>query len=162
VANLLSGMLILLLSIILLIPLPLQAETFLGTVTRIIDGDTLVVKTKGRSVRVRLYGVDSPENGQPYGEEATKCLSDIVSAGRVWVESEKVDRYKRQIGNLSTDDGTLVNQELVKRGCAWWYRRYATEDRILELAEKDARQARRGLWTKKKPVPPWEWRKGAR
>ena len=43
---------------------------------------------------------------------------------------------------------------------AWWFRRYAPDDRELERLENDARQARRGLWAQPRPIPPWEWRDG--
>ena len=57
-------------------------------------------------------------------------------------------------------DGRNLNQELVKQGWCWWYRKYAPGDTVLEGLEKDAREARRGLWADPQPVPPWEWRKG--
>jgi micrococcal nuclease len=56
-------------------------------------------------------------------------------------------------------DNQLLNHELVKEGFAWWYKRYALENTILEQLERDARKAKRGLWIDKEPVPPWEWRK---
>jgi endonuclease YncB( thermonuclease family) len=56
-------------------------------------------------------------------------------------------------------DGTNVNHELVKDGWCWWYRKYAPRDTVLEGFEKEAREARKGLWADPQPVPPWEWRK---
>ena len=32
-------------------------------------------------------------------------------------------------------------------------------DTVLEALEKEARQARKGVWEDPQPVPPWEWRK---
>jgi endonuclease YncB( thermonuclease family) len=54
------------------------------------------------------------------------------------------------------------NQELVKQGWCWWYRKYAPGDAVLEGSEKVARAAKRGLWVDPQPVPPWEWRKRSR
>jgi micrococcal nuclease len=46
---------------------------------------------------------------------------------------------------------------------AWWFRRYAPGDETLERLEKEARQARHGLWVdQESPIPPWEWRKASR
>jgi len=56
-------------------------------------------------------------------------------------------------------DGTNVNQELVKQGWCWWYRRYAPGDTVLEGLERDTREGRKGLRVDPQPVPTWEWRK---
>ena len=48
---------------------------------------------------------------------------------------------------------------LVKEGWCWWYRKYAPGDTMLEGLEKEAREARIGLWADPQPVLPWEWRK---
>jgi micrococcal nuclease len=48
---------------------------------------------------------------------------------------------------------------MVSSGMAWWYRKYAANDRALARLEAEARQAKRGLWSQTDPKPPWEWRK---
>ena len=58
----------------------------------------------------------------------------------------------------SLPDGRSLNQELVRQGMAWHYRRYAPHDSTLSRRESEARAARRGLWSQPNPVPPWEWR----
>jgi len=55
-------------------------------------------------------------------------------------------------------DDTNVNHSLVKDGWCWWYRKYAPGDTVLEGLEKEAREAKKGLWADSQPVPPWEWR----
>jgi len=40
-----------------------------------------------------------------------------------------------------------------------WYQKYAPGDAVLEGLEKEAREAKKGLWADPQPVPPWEWRK---
>ena len=52
-----------------------------------------------------------------------------------------------------------LNWGLVDAGLAWWYRRYASDDRVLKRLEAGARAEKRGLWADKNPIPPWEWRK---
>jgi hypothetical protein len=59
-------------------------------------------------------------------------------------------------------DGTKVNHTLVKDGWCWWYRKYAEGDTVLEGLEKDAREAKNGLWVNPAPVPPWVYRKASR
>jgi len=54
--------------------------------------------------------------------------------------------------------GTL---DYAKQGWCWcwWYRKYEPGDTVLEGLEREAREARKGLWADPHPVPPWEWRK---
>ena len=72
------------------------------------------------------------------------------------------DKYGRTLTDVLLPDGTNVNQALVKDGWCWWYRKYAPEDTVLEGLEKEAREAKNGLWVDPQPVPPWEWRKNSR
>jgi len=60
-----------------------------------------------------------------------------------------------------------VRLEQIRAGRAWWYRAYAAEqtpeDRErYELAEREAKATKAGLWRDPNPVPPWEWRRRAR
>jgi micrococcal nuclease len=55
-------------------------------------------------------------------------------------------------------DGMNLNHELVKQGWCWWYRRFAPGYKILEGLEKEAREAKKGLWIGPHPVPPWRKR----
>jgi micrococcal nuclease len=85
---------------------------------------------------------------------------------QVTVEWNKRDRYGRTVGVVLVD-GHDVNLEQVRAGMAWWYRQYAKEQtpsdrQLYELAENDARAAKRGLWADNEPVPPWEWRRSPR
>ena len=56
--------------IVLSICLSAHAVDFTGQVVGIIDGDTIEVMHLGKAERVKLYGVDCPEIGQPFGEKA--------------------------------------------------------------------------------------------
>jgi len=47
-----------------------QTGTFTGKVVGVSDGDTISVMRGGRAVKVRLNGIDCPENGQPFGTRA--------------------------------------------------------------------------------------------
>ena len=138
-------------------------ETLPGRVTRIVDGDTIVLEAEGSKYRVRLAGIDAPERNQPWGEAATRELRREVAGQQVEVQWYKRDRWKRLIGVIRLD-GEDMNLHLVERGLAWHYKRYADEQSpghrdAYSAAEKAAQGARRGLWSDPKPIPPWEWRK---
>jgi micrococcal nuclease len=63
---------------------------------------------------------------------------------------------------LSLPCGMNLNQELVKQGWCWWYRKYAPVDAELEKLEKEARDTKKGLWVDPSWIPPWVYRKARR
>ena len=66
------------------------------------------------------------------------------------------DLYGRTLAEVLLPDGRSLNQELIKAGLAWWFRKYSKDLQLGEL-ERQARVAKRGLWVDPHPVPPWEW-----
>jgi len=52
-----------------------------------------------------------------------------------------------------------LNEELVKYGWCWWYRKYAPGNTVLEGLEAEARDAKKGLWVDPAPIPPWVYGK---
>ena len=124
------------------------------------DGDTVTVLRADRTqVRVRLHGIDAPENGQDFGMKAKQALSGMAFGKDVTVREVEKDRYGRTVAEVILPDGRSLNQEMVSQGMAWWYRQYAPNDRELSRLESEAKAASRGLWSQAKPTPPWEWRK---
>jgi endonuclease YncB( thermonuclease family) len=61
-------------------------------------------------------------------------------------------------GTLGTVfDGHLnVNQELLKEGWYWWFRKF---DEVLKRFEKEAKEAKKGLWAEPNPILPWLYRR---
>ena len=144
----------------ILIPSPAVAGSeYHGQVVSVLDGDTIEVLNGHHTERIRLSGIDCPEKGQAYGKRAKQAASALTFGKDVTVQTHGRDKYKRILGDVILPDGTNVNQELVKQGWCWWYRRYAPGDTVLEGLETEAREARKGLWADPQPVPPWEWRK---
>ena len=138
------------------------AQVVSGKVVGVSDGDTITLLTSGnRSVKVRLDGIDAPESRQDFGQRSKQMASDLMFGKQVSVEVRDRDRYGRTVGVVSVG-GVDVNRAMVSAGMAWWYRQYAPGNRALELAESDARAAKRGLWSSPSPVPPWEFRRGGR
>ena len=151
----------LLTTLFFLLSLAVQADTLEGKVVKIADGDTLTLLTSSNEqVKIRLAGIDTPERKQPFGNRAKQALANLAFQKQALIEVEAKDRYGRTVGVVFVD-GLNVNAELVKQGMAWVYRKY-TDDKRLYTLESEAKQAKRGLWIDKNPIPPWEWRRGRR
>lgn len=133
-----------------------------GVVVGIKDGDTFAVLVDGREQVVRLADIDCPERSQPFGKAAKQFAADLCYRKEVRVLAEpKKDRYGRLIGTVELKDGLRVNEELVRAGYAWHYLKYSDDEEYVAL-ERNAREARVGLWADTTALPPWEWRKKRR
>lgn len=158
-----KGRIALPLALALLTAFPVPAETIIGRVVGLADGDTLTVLDHARRQHtIRLSGIDAPEKAQPFGQRSRTALSALAYGRQAVADCPKRDRYGRAVCAVRIE-GSDIGLEQIVAGMAWWYRQYAADQtpaaRIAyEDAERSARAARRGLWQDSKPVPPWEWR----
>ena len=133
-----------------------QTQDFSGKVVSVTDGDTVtVLLAGGKKEKVRLAGIDCPEKEQPFGEQAKEFTEKLCLGKKVTVTVSGADRFERVLGEIILPDGKILNEELLRAGLAWWYRKYAPDNFSYEKLEREAREAGRGLW----PAPPWEFRK---
>lgn len=95
-------------------------------------------------------------------EKAQLAASDHAFGKEVTVQTHGLDKYGLTLADVILPDGMNLDQELVKQGCCWWYRTKAPGNTKVERLEKDAREAKKGLWVDPAHVPPWEWRKRRR
>jgi len=130
-------------------PIP---KTTTAIVSSVIDGDTVRLQT-GESVR--LLGINTPEMGQPFYDEASRRLKELLEGREVRLEAdvEDEDRYGRLLRHIYAGS-SLVNVEMVREGFANVYiippnTRYSSE---LEAAEEEARSSGRGIWQLSKGV----------
>lgn len=144
-----------------------RAETLVGRVVGLADGDTVtVLDSQQVQHRVRIAGIDAPEKRQPYSARSKLSLSALVMGREVAVDWRKVDRYGRLVGTVRLD-GVDAGLEQVRIGLAWHYKAYEGEqspaDRMLYAATEDtARRAKLGLWSQSSPEPPWDFRRASR
>jgi endonuclease YncB( thermonuclease family) len=150
-------------ALLFLVAITAYADTITGRVVGVTDGDTVTV-LDGQKVqhKIRLAGIDAPEKAQPFGNRSKESLSDVAFEKSVTVETDKRDRYGREVGKMLVN-GRDVNLIQVERGMAWHYKAYEREQspsdrKLYDAAEDDAKAARRGLWRDAEPVPPWEFR----
>jgi micrococcal nuclease len=134
------------------------AADFEGKVVGVLDGDTIEVLHEKKPERIRLYGIDCPEKGQAFRQKAKQAASSLLFGKEVRIESHGRDKHRRTLGTVF--DGDLnVNQELVKEGWCWWFRKFVPKDQALKQLEQEAKKAKKGLWTDPNPVPPWLYRR---
>jgi endonuclease YncB( thermonuclease family) len=78
-----------------------HADTLLGRVVGVADGDTITVLDADRQQhKIRLQGIDAPEKAQPFGQRSKENLSRLVFNKEVRVEWKKRDRHKRIVGKV--------------------------------------------------------------
>lgn len=145
---------------ILLCCLPIAArsnDVFNGKVTSVIDGNTVELQAPGNStMKVVLFGIDSPEIGQEFGEEAKKYLEKILLKKEVSVKIQGKDRKGNYLGIITVgDDDARI--ELLKQGLAWTEEKNPNPE--LEPYRTWAQQKGKGLWKMGNPTPPWIYRR---
>jgi micrococcal nuclease len=129
-----------------------------GQVSRIVDGDTLWVKTAGdgEPVVVRIEGIDAPESCQPGGADATQALTKLALSRNVTVKIAARDEYGRIVGKVH--DGTVdVGDRMVRDGHAWSMR-YKYDRGPYVAEERMAIALKRGLHGEGGAVMPREFR----
>lgn len=134
--------------------------TFKGKVARAWGGDNFEVGENQQLHYFFLIGVDCPEPGQPFYDEARNYLLNTCSDREVEMEVLRYDEFKREVGHgwVNDADGERVNLaiELLTRGFAWYdQNEFEGSDRYREAMET-ARSKKLGLWSQSDPTPPWE------
>lgn len=135
-----------------------QTQNGLYKIVRVIDGDTMIIKINGKNKTVRLIGVNTPETVDPrrpvecFGIEASNKAKEILSGKNVKLEADgfvgERDKYGRLLRYIFLEDGTNFNKMMISEGYAYEYTydlpyKYQNE---FKQAEKDAREAKKGLW----------------
>ena len=127
------------------------------TVTKIVDGDTLIIEDEGTPHYARIINVDAPEIGQEQGKACKQWLEEIVLHKQRVVRILGKDKYNRLL--IHWNEGALgIDELLVSIGHAWEFTKY-NKNKSLEGLQNDAIKIRMGIWSDPAPVPPWIWRK---
>ena len=119
------------------------------TVTEVIDGDTFYL---GNGDKVRMLGINTPESGRPYAQEATDFLTNMILGKEVSLVNDSKngdsDSYGRLLSHVYVND-TFVNYEIIKAGYAFWYPYSSGTDFDTEYEEAQTFAANNtvGLWT---------------
>lgn len=141
-------------ALILLVVLLACTQLFADKVVSCNDGDTCEVRQGKKIIKVRLAGIDAPENGQDGDEQSRKFLEDLVRGKEVNLSC--IDQsYGRE--NCSIFVGRIdVQKEMVSSGWAFDYPKYSKEKYKRE--QLDAKKASKGIWTFKNLTSPYCYR----
>ena len=122
---------------------------FYGRATKIVDGDTLAIKTaEGKGIRVRVAEIDTPEKGEPYSNRARDALDEMARNQDLAVRLYDIDTYGRMVAHVFIGE-TDAGRELIRMGLAVVFCRYAT-DESLKVLEEQAHENGIGIWSQKK------------
>jgi endonuclease YncB( thermonuclease family) len=136
------------LAILSLLLIPASASA--ASVTRVVDGDTVKVRSGDRTRTYDLLGIDAPEPGACGAADAKKALAKLLPKG----SRVRLARDPAGAGRYVFRGRKLINAAMLSAGAA----RLAGADALkqhdkLVSAEQGARTAGKGLWTTC-PAPP--------
>jgi endonuclease YncB( thermonuclease family) len=139
------------------------AQPLGGTVTLVIDGDTLWIRpdsgdANARKPRaIRLRDIDAPESCQAWGPQAKAALEARVLHRHVRLRGHATDSFQRQVATLSLD-GEDIGAWMVAQGHAW-NSGYGQQPGAYAAQEISARIARRGLFAQGDALEPRKFRR---
>ncbi len=150
----------------------LLAESVDGRIASVVSGDTLLVDVPGHGQwRVRLAAVAAPARLQDHGEASRSGLGALAFGRAVRLENPQTAGAERlarvwaappgaRCGNADCPPTLDLGLAQIASGLAWHDRRQQWQPAVADYqqAEFEAKIRRRGLWTGKNPLPPWEWR----
>ncbi len=121
-------------------------------VENVVDGDTLDVEFG----RIRLSGINTPETGECYYEEAKEKLTQLTLGQEIILERDDtdLDKYGRSLRYIYVND-TFVNGYLVVEGYARVFDKYNETTKYyldLKILEQQAQDQKKGIWNCTDPL----------
>lgn len=128
-------------------------------IVSVVDGDTIKINLDGKTITLRLIGLDTPETVDPrkpvqcFGVEASNKAKELLSGKKIRIEKDStqgdLDKYGRTLAYIYLEDGTFYNKYMIEQGYAHEYTYdlpYKYQDEF-KKAEKDAQSKQLGLWS---------------
>ncbi len=141
-------------------PQPAMPAKWQALVSRVIDGDTLVLQPIGSQTlyKTRIAGIDAPEICQSFGDIAKDNLARKVQGLMVTVNSDHQDEFGRELGQVYLN-GEDLGAYMVKQGLAWSFGRGKASGPY-QLEQAYAKNLKLGLFaTQHKLLKPSDFRR---
>jgi endonuclease YncB( thermonuclease family) len=122
------------------------------------DGDRFKCTIEGKEATIRLYGIDAPEDGQPFFLESTNHFKQLLDGKNVKIKTVEYDSSGRAV-SLVYADNINVNEAMVRSGAAWVNPQNCKLIFCSEWSyyQQIAKALKMSLWEEKEPIPPWEY-----
>ena len=133
-------------------------EEIKGKVTSVIDGNTLeITVSEKEKYIVLLHGIDSPDPGQNFADDARKLVEKLLLNKNVTIAIHGKDRTGNRMGDIRVEGVPDPKRELIRQGLAWT----TDVDPLgeLESLKEHAKAQGLGLWSEENPMPPWMYRR---
>jgi micrococcal nuclease len=130
-------------------------------IAEVVDGDTDKVEIHGRTVKLRLIGIDTPETKHPskpvecFGPQASARAEQLLTGKSVWIQYDATqsrrDVYGRDLVYIWLDAHTMFNEVMVRTGFAheYTYDKPYLYQRQFRADEADAKSAGLGFWSQR-------------
>jgi len=139
--------------IFLFTPQFFEAAILKGKCIQVEEGDIIKVVVNRKILLIRLESIDCPEKGQAFEKESREWMKTIALRKKVKVEVLSFEGERLIVGRVYVDEIDL-SMELVNAGLAWYYKGHG-RNRYISKAQKKAKKKKIGIWSQKKPKPPW-------
>lgn len=136
----------------------ISAQTITGTVTKVLDGDTVVIKDSktNKNYNIRLYGLDAPEvahiqdegkkkSAEVHGENSKKALTGLVLGKKVSAQIGG-KTYGRDVGLVKLADGTDISLTMLRNGNGFVAEGFTNAGEYA-FAQEEAKKNQKGLWS---------------
>lgn len=137
-----------------------------ATVTRVVDGDTLVITYGSKEYKLRLIGLNTPETVDPrktvecFGREASSRAKELLLGKTIGIELDRTqgfkDRYDRVLayvfivppGLATSSQPVFFNKQMIAEGYGYEYTydKPYTYQMEFKAAQREAANEGRGLW----------------
>lgn len=136
----------------------LIGEEIKGKVTAVIDGNTIeITVSEKEKYIVLLHGIDSPDPGQKFAEEARLLVEKLLLNKNVTISIQGKDKTGNRLGDIRVEGVPDPKRELIRQGLAWTTD--VDPNGELESLKEHARSQGLGLWSEENPMPPWMYRR---